>query len=166
MIFLSIATILGMAAVFIFVRWKSRECLKCTCIASFMLICTIFLSNVLYTGYLNFDADSSDARAAISLAICNPIENASIIPEAVSCAPTLTAYGVDLIISSGRILSDEEIKKFVRRVRRLKPIITSGRIQVSFKHYQVKSTTSGLTKEGVPTHSTRYTTEIYKTVNL
>lgn len=166
MIFFAIVSLVILASVLAYVRWNYRECLKCTLASVFAMLLTLFLSNVLYTGFLNFDAGDADRNSAIVMAVCNPVLNAVKIPEDISCAPKVTAYGVDLVVFSYRLLSDSEVKIMIDRVRMLKPIITSGRVQLQFEKINVRSSVPGATKDGAAYKTTSYSGDVYKTINL
>jgi hypothetical protein len=126
----------------------------------------LFLSNILYTGFLNFDAGDADRNSAIVMAVCNPVLNAVKMPEDISCAPKNTVYGADLVVFSDRLLSDSEMKVMIDRVRMIKPIITSGRIQLQFEKIDVRSSVPGAAKNGAAYKTTSYSGDVYKTINL
>lgn len=163
---LSLISAMALLCLFFVVRWRCRECLKCSMVAASTLFFTVYISSAIYTWYLNVDSESLDKRAAIALAICNPIRNRSIVPSDISCGPTIESYGVALVISSGRVLDDAEIEEMIKRVGRLKPLITSGYVQVIFRQYEEKSSTSGVTEDGMPVKSVSYKNNTYKTINL
>jgi hypothetical protein len=154
-----VAAVIAIAVVF---RTR-RQCWRCVAGAVSALICAIVLANAAYTAYLNIDGASAARTYAIVLAVCNPEQSSSLDTRDVSCGATDTAYGVDIDLSSERVMTADEQQEVVVRIKALKPILTTRRVHVRFPQ---RRSASSVVAGGGSSAQARYSYETYGSVDL